>query len=380
MRRILVPMLMLLLFVVGCGRGNDASPLASATGSAAATRAPTTTGSDAARNQRGYVGGDDSGVIFIQWTETDSRLTGQLQVIYVSSDKPFEPKSTNAAFTGTRNGPNVSLTFSELGTSTTWTGTVEGDKLTLVWPNQRGLLTTNVLQSGTVDDYNKAAITFRQRVEQQGAEARATQEAAATRAAQDRAVAEQQQRQQQAVRDANTALGGSLDKLKGAVDWLRNQTSNTDFERQIRDFSESLRRMQADYQQMQTSAARKQLTCSDLYGIQSDMYSIEIYDNYLALSSRMIGGYIGDVQDRIRTAEESFKRLQSAVMANQAGTPAPQYSEGDISRAVEAAIQQITLSSNTVNNAQTRAGSIKRDGAALLQAAQKLAAPLQCSR
>jgi len=116
----------------------------------------------------GWVGTFSNGVEFIQWTEETGYLVGQAELVYTTSAQPLQPVSTNLAFSGIRNGSNISLTASS---GVTWTGTVAGDSLTLVIPNQDGTLATDSFYAGTADDYNTALASFQSSLASQTAAA-----------------------------------------------------------------------------------------------------------------------------------------------------------------------------------------------------------------
>lgn len=133
-------------------------------------RMPTTPPVAGGSRQEGYLARDSNRVVFIQWTEVGGNLSGQVQVVYVADRNargirtdPLRPQTDNASFTGLRSGSSVSLSIVEQsGAPSTWTGSVIGTTLTLVIPDDTGLLTTTAFQRGTVDDYNRAVLGFRQ--------------------------------------------------------------------------------------------------------------------------------------------------------------------------------------------------------------------------
>jgi hypothetical protein len=119
----------------------------------------------------------------VQWTETYGQLAGQLQLLYVIADAPYEPKGQNASVTGVRSGSNISLVFPQgLGTQTTWTGTLKGDTLSLVTPAGEGYLANKEFHPGTVDDFNKAAAALRNAVQLHARQAEASATAARVQA------------------------------------------------------------------------------------------------------------------------------------------------------------------------------------------------------
>lgn len=113
----------------------------------------------------GYVGADADGVTFIQWVERDSQLTGQ---VYQTSPSPelsrlrsplYEApytKSTTNGFTGVHQGGNVAITFSPSGSvAANWFGKLQGDGLTLTYPDARGRPHVLTLHRGTLAEYKQ---------------------------------------------------------------------------------------------------------------------------------------------------------------------------------------------------------------------------------
>jgi len=115
----------------------------------------------------------------MQWTDNNGQLTGQIQVLSIDKSSQFMITSTNLAFTGLRSGSSVSLTIAQgLGIPTTWTGTVEGDTLSLVIPDANGFLRTTEFRAGAVGDYNTAAAAFRGALQQRAQQAQVAAAAA----------------------------------------------------------------------------------------------------------------------------------------------------------------------------------------------------------
>lgn len=109
---------------------------------------------------------DDFGIWFIQWTDIGGKLSGQLTTytVKVSNTAPPQYNTGGNGFTGTRNGSTVTLTFARFGTQTI-TGTISGNKLTLLIPNSRtGQFTPFVLQQANTQDYNNAVTSLQQQI------------------------------------------------------------------------------------------------------------------------------------------------------------------------------------------------------------------------
>ncbi|MGH2515074.1 MAG: hypothetical protein ACRDHP_05405, partial [Ktedonobacterales bacterium] len=150
----------------------------------------------------GYLRSSSTEVDFIQWTEdTNHHLNGTWQSVAATSNNTV--KSTTAAFTGVHDGSSISITFSELGFSSTLTGALIGTVLTLSVPDQNGLIATDVFRAATVQDYNNAAAALRWRVQEQAAATRSAQATVDTEQAQVQATQTAQANLDQAVVNVN---------------------------------------------------------------------------------------------------------------------------------------------------------------------------------
>jgi hypothetical protein len=111
----------------------------------------------------GYLYNGQTEVDFLQLIDTSNgQFTGQLQAVYAKSDGSGVQSLTDL-FTGIRNGSSISLNIS----GTMVVGTLNGDTLSLVWPQQDGTLATIVFKGASVQDYNAAVQALRQRYPQQ---------------------------------------------------------------------------------------------------------------------------------------------------------------------------------------------------------------------
>jgi hypothetical protein len=339
--------------------------------SAQFTPSPTPSSSTLDSSPAGYLGSGPSGVEFIQWTESQGRLSGQYQTLYVTEDNPLQVKNQNAAFTGILNASNMSLTFSALGFSTTWIGTLKDDTLTLVKPNQNGLLITDLLRPGTVDDYNKAAATFQQSIQQKTANAQSTQAAVSARAARQKAVA-----------DANFALASALSSLKNSV---ANLNQDTKFDHVLKAYATHWNTMQAHYQRMQADAAKRPFNCDQLTAVQDDRVSLQddlvsIHDDHGSFTDEqnIVTSDTADVSNQIRSTNQALQILQAAVTANPTGIPLPQFTPADVATEVAAAERALFSSDKAVKLAQGQAATFDQDAAQLLQTANDFVAGLKC--
>lgn len=97
-------------------------------------------------------------VEYITWVDDGTgHLTGQYQEERIDASDGTKIDNQNAAFTGIRNGTDISLSFSLLSAmaGATWTGVLHSHSLVLTRPSDDGLARTT-FDEGTFDDYKTA--------------------------------------------------------------------------------------------------------------------------------------------------------------------------------------------------------------------------------
>ncbi len=127
---------------------------------------------------------DQSGAMTVSWTDDGGgHLTGSLQHATPNPASTGEPLQTvDASFAGTLNDGRISLVTNGFpGVTSTWTGTLSGDSLTLNIPQKDGAIAPAAFARGTVSDYNAAVSALKGQVIQK--RARATSDAASAAAA-----------------------------------------------------------------------------------------------------------------------------------------------------------------------------------------------------
>jgi len=152
-----------------------------------------------------FVSHDQSGAMTISWTDDGSgHLTGSLQNATPNSDATGDlVKTVNVSITGNLHDGQISIVTSGfLGVSSTWTGSLSGDALTLNVPQQDGSIAPVTFAKGKVSDYNAAVSQLEDNVTQE--RAKAASDAASAAAAAELADADKQ------VTNAVAALQGSL--------------------------------------------------------------------------------------------------------------------------------------------------------------------------
>jgi hypothetical protein len=80
---------------------------------------------------------DPNAAVYIAWTEdTTGHLQGQVDIVSMATSASTQLSTSNASFTGTRSGSDVSLTFGTFSrfSGATWTGHTGWNTLTLIIP------------------------------------------------------------------------------------------------------------------------------------------------------------------------------------------------------------------------------------------------------
>lgn len=175
----------------------------------------TATGCGGDAGPAGYVGRASNAVVYVSWTSADNSLSGQLTQARAADDvTEGTVATTRVSFDGTRHGSSVSLKLDEgLGSTSTLTGTLDGDTLALDYPGADGAILTIELHEGDSATFNTALASLRDRAQRAADDA----QRAAVEAQQE---ADQAAADQQALEDATAAASGvraSLDALDRAA-------------------------------------------------------------------------------------------------------------------------------------------------------------------
>ncbi len=334
---------------------------------------PVATGvpSETAGDLSGWVGTDPAGVEYLRWTEAGGQLSGQLQAVYVTTARPLDVQSINAPFTGVRSGTNLTITLGELGVSFSLTGTLTEGSLTLVGAGENGLLATIALKPGAVDDYNRAASAFTDRIH--GERAQAASEAAAA----NRLAAEQT-----AIADDDHHLRAALSTLTDAVNQLARDTS---FDAVLKSYAAHWATMQNDYQKEQQDAAVTPLTCYQRSVVEYDRSVVDYDLSTVQFDDSSLSGVSDSLTSDIQTIQRHIAGVRSALMSLEAAMSvgvahvAPQYGAPDVDAGAKAAQNQINTSTQALASAKAQAASFDAEAAQLDQTAKTLASGLRCS-
>lgn len=330
----------------------------------------------------GYLLTSDTTVAFIQFTEDQNgHLTGSLETVYATSDDTVQSES--AAFTGIRNGSQISLTFSALGISQTDTGTLNGNTLRLQWPDQNGLVQTGVFQAASTSDYNTAAQNLRHRIAGYAAATAAAQATASTQQANAQATATEQQALDQAVTTANNQLSGDL---TGLTSDMQSLASSTKFGDALDGYAKDWSQMQADYQQEQNDykngcgdgGYNASVVAYDASSVSYDLSSIQYDDSSLNYDKGSMTTALQQDQSDMQAVQSDWSTLQAAVAADTTGNVSGEFSQSDVNAALTKAQQQIDASNKALDTAQGKANQYDQEAAQMNTNAQNLANSMHC--
>ncbi len=271
---------------------------------------------------KGFLAVDEDSVQFLQWTDTGGgQITGRFQTVRLSDEEAYLVEPQSGRIGGTISGSDVSISF---GGGDAYQGTLEGDTLTLVVPDPLGELATIEYRRATVGEYNLAARSFRESINEEAASAYATQAAVqATQAVFDAQATQTTARMNEweaALEDANAALEEIV--VTSRKSWF---TEADDGELGIAVFAirESLRYLKEDlryddcasfestYDQMQQelsdlSALREELSASVADVRQAVRYLKEARD---AMGQDASNAVIGETRDVMAEADRRIKLL-----------------------------------------------------------------------
>ncbi len=312
-----------------------------------------------------FVGVSPDAVAFIQWTELGGALRGQYQTLYVPQHDPLAVESANMSFTGLRSGSNVSLTFSALFSSTTWTGILRGSTLTLAVPRRDGLLSTFVMKAGTVvEEYNRAALALRQRI----------------------AYLSELVGRRQAVLKADQTFRQAYQRM---VSDTANLQRGTDFTSILNDYGRRWALMQKNYERLRADAAKQPLSCFELGGVQAQLGALEanmgsiwaVNGSFGVVRSTVATG-IARVRRDVQTLQAALNDLQRASAGDPTKAAPQQYIEQlreIAAAAVRLSEDQVKASLAALERAEAESKDVNEKATRLLREATDLVRGLTCN-
>jgi hypothetical protein len=327
----------------------------------------------------GYLAVGTNNVAFIQFTEQQNQLTGHMEDMAVTNDALPQTETHNSTFTGSKNGSSMTITFSELWTSTSFTGTFDGNILTLGLPQDDGHIMNVTFNGASVQQYNQAIDALQKQVAKQDQDYYDAQ----TRLNDMRATATAVQDRQDAVSSANDHLSDALESLKSNSSTLAafSETST------VNGYANDWQNMQKDYTTEQNDAAKG---CGDYDSnyrqvdadggqVDADGRQIDADDRQIDADKNQYDSDLSPVQDDIQAVQTDWASLQNAVKANTSGTPAPAYTQSDIDIALTNAQNAKSAALSLWQSAQSSAATYDSEAKDLQQKADAIPASMKCS-
>jgi len=309
----------------------------------------------------GYLSTDPTTVAFVQFNEdANNHLTGSWQVVEVNSDQKITSEDTG--FTGSIDGPHVTLTFSALGFSTNITGTLNGDTLSLQVPDSNtGYIATAVFHAASIQQYNAAVALLRQHVA-----------ATITQAALD-----------QAVTNANRQLSQDLSALSSDVQTL---AGSSDFRDALSAYADDWKQMQQDYQQEQSDfqqgcgpgGSNAGVVAADAGAVAADLGAIQADDGAFQADQSALQAASSQVQSDLKALQTDWSNLKAAVSADANRHVSAQFTQGDVDRATANGQGQMKTSNKALSDAQSSASTYDKEAAQMNTDAQNLSNSLHC--
>jgi len=290
-------------------------------------------------DQSGYLHADVESVLFLQWTEINGKLNGQMNVFFAKGSRGKSTGTSSHSFEGVSDGKNISLNFTGsqwtdgLG-GRTWTGTISGDELSLVIPANNGTLSPVKFSAGTVAQYNQAVNGITQNVQDTNSKIQ-----------QQNAESARIQAENNAVNEGNSRVQSSLNALITATNQLE---SSLKFDDVFNDYAKSWAKMKADHRNLQAKAAETPLTGYKLGnvqyllgGLQYDVGIFESHSGTIDYKLARVNDGIKSVREAQKSLRESWEFLRQAVLGNSSGSPTAQFSEADLAQPLRGSEEKI---------------------------------------
>jgi chromosome segregation ATPase len=244
--------------------------------------------------QHGYVASGKDWVIFLQFTEKEGRISGQVQAVGVEGGAFKHAEVRNPSFTGMRDGSNVSLNFAGFLTEHTITGTASGDTLSLVMPQPNGLLARVEFKRATVEEYNAGAEKLKRRIAEANEFRRKAQAAAA--------------RADEARRQAAEVAASLSRALESLNDRIADLDVTQRFEEALGRFDDHWREMREHEREFREKASARPL---DTYKLNVAKYALD----RLGFDRQHNGFDRQNLNYAIADANERLKKTREAVLA-----------------------------------------------------------------
>jgi hypothetical protein len=251
-----------------------------------------------------YVAVYTNSALFINWAETNNKLTGQLQQGFVDNNT-LAVTSENYSFNGVLNGADISITLSN---GITMTGTLSKNVLTLLYPanDGTGTMATIAFKPGSVTEFNTAIGNFQnQKNEKDASDTAQKKEKDASDTAQKKEK-DASDTAQKKEKDASDTLSSSL----ATINEDASQAATINFDSNMTSFESDLKKMQSDYQKLLSDASVRPLTSDQLNGTLADDLNGTLADD---LNGTLADDLNGTLADDLQSAKALYSQLGNDI-------------------------------------------------------------------
>lgn len=280
----------------------------------------------------GYLAHAADGVIFIQWTQNGTAISGTAQVDTLSGTPPNQSVSTKTiSVTGQLQGSTITLSF-DGGTEVF--GTLSGGSFTVNFPQPDGSLGPVTFTSASASDFNQALAALQGNTGAQNSQAAAANQLAAEKGAIDKASA--------AVSSDITYLSQAPAALSATLGPFTKDLSQAQA-----DLAATAKLEQQVIAEAQSGTDPNQV-CTDSDSVATDADSVGTDGDSVSTDADGTETELGQVRGAISQVQQDFAALQNAQ------SQLPSYSDGaptqsDVNQAVAAAQQAVTSTLATAN-------------------------------
>jgi hypothetical protein len=261
---------------------------------------------------------------YIQWTRSGDRVSGTLQIAYLSSSQATSVQSVTDSFSGYVNGESVTLSLGDpLYGTTNLSGTLQGAGLVLNIPESNGSIAQMALTPGSVNGYDEDVTTL--------------QSVAASNLSAQQVAQQQQQEQAQHQQDVQTvqadatALSAAIAQLGTDASLTNGSSLQTDLSTMASDLqteSSDLQTTENDASNVENEAQGASpgdpTVCSNSDGVQSDADGVQSDADGINGDSDSVGTDLSGIASDIQAVQSALSQLQSDVSSlGLAATGAP---------------------------------------------------------
>jgi len=315
---------------------------------------------------KGYLYTEESGVLFISWTEQEQTLNGTMQR---TSESKNVIVSESYPFTGVLSDKSVSLNFQgglfNSLNGKTITGVLDNDSLILYFPNQKdGSLMPASFTSTDVNGYNDAVSVIKNKIEESKALASKQKEVEKN----ERAI----KNQQSAVESANKQLSDSIQQTDANIESNKNIANG--FDAIFQSYEKHWGQMKKHKQDLINAAKVTPFNYDQLYIVNDKLYILSDDEYQIQDDAYQIGNMeydLNNYSDSLKKQEDEIKtgwdQLQTATLQNSAGTPLPKYTEDEVKGYLENIKQELTRVESTLQAKKKSASEYDEKAKNLLQ-------------